>query len=198
MTGLEKMIKAIEAEALANSEAILNQAKKEAEDIMQAAKIEADKKCAEIAAKSEADAKDVLRRAASAAGLLEKKAILDAKQQMINNIITEARNSLAKLSDTEYARTILQMIQKYAHNKSGSILFAASDKGRFPKEFEAMVQKALADKPGASLTFTEESADLSGGFILKYGDIEENCSFDALFSAAKEELQDKVNSVLFD
>jgi V/A-type H+-transporting ATPase subunit E len=42
-----------------------------------------------------------------------------------------------------------------------------------------------------------ETQEMSGGFILLYGDIEENCSFDALFLQAKEELQDKVRDYLF-
>lgn len=197
MTGLEKILKAIEAEALVNAEAVTAQAKKEAEEILQAAKIDADKKCAEITAKSDADVKEILNRAESAAALLEKKAILDAKQQIINNIIANAKNSLINLSDTEYVDIILRMAKKYAHNKSGTILFSATDKKRFPKDFEAELAKTLTEKAGASLTFSNENVVIDGGFILKYGDIEENCSFEALFSAAKEDLQDKVNTFLF-
>jgi V/A-type H+-transporting ATPase subunit E len=198
MTGLEKILKAIEADAMANAEALLHQAKLEADEITEAAKNEADKKCAEIAAKSEMDVKAVLGRAESAALLQEKKKILDAKQQIIGNLITDARNSLAGLPNPEYTEIILKMVKKYAHNKSGKILFTAADKKRFPIDFEAKLQSALVGKTGASLTISEEMILIDGGFILKYGDIEENCSFDALFSAAKEDLQDKVNTILFE
>jgi V/A-type H+/Na+-transporting ATPase subunit E len=198
MTGLEKILKAIEEEAKSSADAYLAQAKQEADEITEAARKEAEKKCAEIAAKSETDIKAVLSRAESAAALQEKKIILEAKQQMINEVITSARNSLTNLSDSEYVEVILRMVQKYADQKPGQILFSAADRMRLPGDFTASLAKALTGKSGASLTISNETANINGGFVLKYGEVEENCSFDALFSAAKEELQDKVNSVLFE
>jgi V/A-type H+-transporting ATPase subunit E len=55
----------------------------------------------------------------------------------------------------------------------------------------------LSDKEGASLTLSEKTAAIDGGFLLIYGEIEENCSFDALFSASRENMQDQVNAFLF-
>jgi len=198
MTGLEKILMAIESEATSNADALLKQAQREADDILATAKAEAEKKSKEIAAKSEADVKASLSRSESAASLQERKIILDAKQQIISNVITNARLSLAKLSDSEYMDIILRMVRKYAHNKPGKILFTATDKNRLSGNYSELLQKALADKPGATLTVSEETVSIDGGFILKYGDIEENCSFDALFAAAKEDLQDKVNAILFE
>ena len=198
MTGLEKILKVIEEDALALEESILHDAQLEAKNIMESAKKEADKKCAEIALKSEQDVKAVLSRAESAAALLERKRILDAKQQIIGNVIIAARNSLDHLSDSDYLEIILKMVKKYAHNKEGKILFSSSDKKRLPNNFETILAETLAEKKGAHLSISEATGVVDGGFILKYGDIEENCSFDALFSASKEELQDIVNAKLFD
>lgn len=197
MTGLEKILKSIEADASKNAEAVIAQAKSEANDITLAAKKDTEKKCAEIAAKSELDVKAVCSRAESAADLMEKKIILDAKQQIINNIIYNARISLANLPDSEYVEVLIRMVNKYAHNKAGKIIFSMADKKRLPKDFSATLQKILSVKEGASLTVSEDVANLDGGFLLVYGNIEENCSFDALFSASKEDLQDKVNAFLF-
>lgn len=198
MTGLEKILKAIEDDAKSSADAVLAQAKQEADEITEAAKKEAASRCAEIAAKSEADVKAVLSRAESAAVLQEKKIILEAKQQIINDVINNARNSLTNLSDIEYVEVILRMVQKYADQKPGQILFSVTDKKRLPGDFTAKLNNALAGKSGASLVISEETVNVNGGFVLKYGEVEENCSFDALFSAAKEELQDIVNSILFE
>lgn len=198
MTGLEKILKAIEDEAQAGAAAIIAEADKQAEEILAAAKLEAEKKCAQIVEKSAADVKSTINRAESAAALQEKKIILDAKQQIISNIITKARNSLAAMPDSEFIEIILQMVKKYAHNKPGKILFSASDKNRLPKDINDRLKAVLSENAGASLDVAEDTATIDGGFLLQYGDIEENCSFDALFSAAKEVLQDKVNSLLFE
>lgn len=198
MTGLEKILKAIEDEAQANADAVIAQARKEADDIQAAAHTEAEKKSAQIAEKSAAEVKDTLSRAESAASLQERKIILEAKQQIISNIIIKARKSLAALPDSDFTDIILGMVKKFAHNKAGKIIFSETDRKRLPADMNEKMKSVLAEKSGASLTVAEETAAIDGGFLLIYGDVEENCSFDALFLAEKDTLQDKVNSLLFE
>lgn len=198
MTGLEKILQAIEADATAYADAVLSKAKLEADEIISSAKIEAEKKCSEITAKSERDCKSVISRAESSAQLQEKKVILDAKQQIISSVIANAKNSLINLPDADYFGKILQMVKKHTLAMSGAILFSEKDKKRLPKDFDQRLKDALSEKVGASLTISEQTRNLDGGFILVYGEIEVNCSFDALFSAAKDDLQDKVNALLFE
>ncbi len=197
MTGLEKILSAIEADAKHAADIVLRQAEQEAEQILAAAKAEADMKYAEIALKSDTAKKAVISRAESAAALQEKKTLLEAKQQIISSIIGEARKSLDHIPDQQYTEIILKMVSKYAHNKSGRILFSSADRKRLPSDLDIRIKEALKNKTGAILTVSEESTGISGGFLLVYGDIEENCTFDALFAAAKEDLQDKVNAYLF-
>ena len=198
MTGLEKILKAIEAEAQAGADTVIAQAKREAETILANAKMEAEAKCKVIAEKSEADVKAVISRAESAAALQEKKILLDAKQQIISNIIASARKRLDGLSNSEYTQVILSMVGKYAHNKKGKILFSSSDRVRLTNDFPEKLTSTLTNKAGAALEIGKEEPSFTGGFLLVYGDIEENCSFDALFAEEKDILQDKVNSLLFD
>jgi V/A-type H+/Na+-transporting ATPase subunit E len=198
MTGLDKILKAIEAEAQAGADTVIAQATREAETILLNAKSEAEAKCKVIAEKSEADVKAVISRAESAAALQEKKILLDAKQQIISNIITSARKSLDGLSSPEYTKVILSMVKKYAHNKPGKILFSSADRARLSNDFTEQIKTVLAGKTGAALELGKEEPSFEGGFLLVYGDIEENCSFDALFAAERDMLQDKVNSLLFE
>jgi V/A-type H+-transporting ATPase subunit E len=90
------------------------------------------------------------------------------------------------------------MVLKYAVGQSGSIIFSETDKKRLPQDFQAKIQTTLANIPGASLTISDRAASIDGGFILVYGEVEENCSFDAIFSASKDMLQDKVSGILFE
>ena len=53
------------------------------------------------------------------------------------------------------------------------------------------------DKLGYGFTVSPVPADIEDGFILKYGDIEVNCTFAALFRAYSQELQAKANELLF-
>lgn len=197
MTGLEKIRKAIEDDADYAVAGILAQAEKEAAEIMEASKKEAEKKCSEIALKAENDVKAAYSRAESGASLLEKKILLDAKQQLINDVIMKARSYLSNLSDEEYLDVLLRLIKKNAHNKHGTIRLSKEDKNHLPENLDILIKGALSDKEGAALMISDEGANINGGFILIYGDIEENCTFDALFNAARDELQDKVYQLLF-
>lgn len=198
MTGLEKIIKAIETEARSNADTIIAEANAEAERILSLAKEEAAKNVANIAEKPASEIKAIMNRAESAARLLKRQRILDAKQEVINDIILKAKNKLTSLPDTEYFDIILQIVKKHAHPQAGIIMFSRADLDRLPEKFEKSLDEAIKGIPNASLTISKEDARLDGGFILVYGDIEENCSFEALFSEAKEELQDKVNAFLFE
>ncbi len=197
MTGLEKILMAIESDAKANADATINEANKEAERIMEEARAEAKRKCDEIAKKSEENRKPILQQYESEARLQERRLILEAKQKIIRDVIAKAKNSLTTMPEKEYFDFILRMVKKLALSKSGSIVFSAEDLKRMPKNFEGKLKKALDAKKGASLTISDRTENIDGGFILVYGDVEENCSFEALFRAALENLQDKVNTLLF-
>jgi len=197
MTGLEKILKHIEDSALENAEKIIEEANKKAGEIIHAANVEGEKKRTEINSRSAQDVKAVLDRGESAALLQEKKIILEAKQQIMSDAIDGARKSLLDLPDQDYFETILKMVKKHALNQQGEIVFSKDDRKRLPGQFEKEIKNAISDKPDASLRISDMSRDIDGGFILIYGDIEENCSFEALFSAARENLQDKVSALLF-
>ena len=81
------------------------------------------------------------------------------------------------------------MIDKFVSKETGEIIFNKKDLERLPKDFGATL--------ASNLKVSSEIRNIDGGFILLYGDIEENCSFSALFMAEKENLQDKVRDLLF-
>lgn len=198
MTGLDKILKHIEEDAVSAAEQCLAEAKHKADEIMAETRAEGEKKCAKIAEDSKMDVQSCLSRAESAANLQEKKLILKAKQEIISEVINNAKNSLLKLPDKEYFDVIIKMVQKQALTGAGYIMFSETDYKRLPSQFNEALKNCLSGKAGASLTLTDETVNINGGFILVYGDVEINCSFDALFAAAKENLQDKVSEVLFD
>jgi V/A-type H+-transporting ATPase subunit E len=197
MTGLEKILKHIEDDAIATANASIAEAEKEAQAIISTAQAEIEKRRAEILEKAKQESESSLKRVESAALLKEKKMLLDAKQQVISNVITNAKNLLTAYSSEDYFKVVIKMVQKYALGQSGQIVFSNNDKKRLPEQFGQTLGQALLGTEGATLTISENSVNIDGGFILIYGDVEVNCSFDALFFAARESLQDKVCEILF-
>ena len=196
MTGLEKILYQIEEEAKSSAEKIVEDANKEAQAIL----TKADATCQEMKAAAEqrcaAVTEDILAKSRSAAGMQRKKDLLAAKQQVIGEVIDQAQKSLYKLDDAAYFALIEKMLEKSVLAESGQIRFNAADQKRLPAGFEKKIA-AIAEKKGGALTVSQETCDIDGGFLLVYGGIEENCSFAAMFAAEKENLQDKVHTLLF-
>lgn len=196
MTGLDKILSQIQHEAEEAAASVLAKAKNEAADIKSAAIAKGKAESEIIAQQSKSAVEDVLARAASAAALQKRKAILTAKQQIISDTITKAQQSLYQLPQEQYFGIILKMAEKFTLPQEGEILFSAADLKRLPEGFETTLNNAIKAK-GASLKISSNPRNIDGGFILAYGGVEENCSFEALFSSAHDSLQDKVHQLLF-
>ncbi|SHI63175.1 V-type ATP synthase subunit E [Parasporobacterium paucivorans] len=198
MTGLEKILEHIKSNADSEAGAVLEKAKKEVQQLLDESREEGAKQVKVLEEQSKTKYENLIKQGESAAALREKKAILETKQQAIEKVIEDAKAFLLELPEDKYFDTIVKMVKKYSLNQKGYLLFSESDLRRVPADFEAKLAEALKEKAGAELTVSKETRRIDGGFVLAYGEVEENCSFESLFSAAKETLQDKVGGMLFE
>ena len=180
MSGLDKMKAQIIAEAQENAKEILAQAHAQADSIIGEAKAQAEKDARKIVAQAEARAEDSVKRLASSSDMRKRKAVLEAKQEVISEVLEDAYKAVGELDDAAYFAMLEKVLEKYVLPEEGTICFTEKDRKRMPQGYMEKVY---------------ETAD--GGFILTYGGIEENCTIKALFDARREELSDKVNRQLF-
>jgi V/A-type H+-transporting ATPase subunit E len=196
MTGLEKITSQIQEEAKATAAEQLEAAQKEADAIL----AEAEAACASMEA--EAKEKNVsLRagyesRARSSADQQRRTAILGAKQEIIADVIQQAYTTLKTEDAQKYFLTMEKILKTYVLAEDGEIYFSAADLSRMPADFEKKIEAAAREK-GGSLVLKKEPKAIEDGFVLVYGGVEENCTLKALFDAKKDQLQDKVNEILF-
>ena len=190
MSGLDKILEYITQEANAEADKIISSAQEEAAAIVSSEKKKADDQAAVIMKQAESDAAAQATRIESAAQMKEKRILLQAKQDKIDEVFALAKEQLLGLDDEKYFEMIQRMIRKYASGESGQIKFSQRDLDRIP----AALKEQLED---TGLQVSSEPADIDGGFILSYGDIEENCSIDVLISESREVLQDKISGMLF-
>ena len=169
MTGLEQIIKQIEDDAAASAASIRR---------------DAEEKAAQIASRAE-----------SAAALQKRQSILAAKQQIIRELMDKSLRAMDALAPVDYFANIQKLVHKYALAQNGEIFFSQRDLDRLPKGFEQQLAQAVP--AGGSLKISREPRNMEGGFVLVYGGVEQNCSFAALFDAARDSLQDKLHALLF-
>ena len=194
MTGLEKIVKQIKDEAGNAAGEKIAAAEESANRLLEEARARGEEMRLSLAKQSAEEAENALSSANSGASLQKRRMILGAKQRIIGEMIRDAQSSLNGLPDDRYFSIILIMAEKFSLPQDGEMLFSKRDLGRLPADFQARVNKVLKD---GSLGISKDTRNIEGGFILAYGGIEENCSFEALFDAARETLQDKVHELLF-
>lgn len=196
MAGLDKIIGQIEEESKGAAARTLEAARAEAERILEMARKEAEEECCRIERRSDQAVANILERGRSAAELKKRGSLLAEKQRLIGETIAMVKEELKSLDGEAYFEMLLKLAVKSAQPGEGELLFSAKDLARLPEGFEEQVNAALKDK-GAVLRVSADSRDIDAGFVLTYGGIEENCSFDAIFDSARETLQDKAQELLF-
>lgn len=184
------------------TEFILSSAKQQAEEIMK----EAQEKYAAhlasyeqqglaledellLAAKKEAENK--LHVAESA--VLQKNAqrLLAYKVETVEKAISAAETAILEMDDSTYCKHLCTLLQRYEGKvKDGELLLNEKDAAREMPAFTDLAKQM-------HLTVSDRHVPISGGFILKCGKVEENCSLEALIRDKKEELTDMVSGMLF-
>ncbi len=196
MANIDKIVEEILNEARKTAVEKKDAANAEASEIVDSAKAECKKLESEIAAKAEQDKKNASDRAKSSAQLKKRQMILNARQEIISDILAKAYNSIFALDDKTYFQMLEKMLKKYSLAKDGEIYFSKKDLDRMPADFEDTIS-SVAKENGGSLKLSKESRPIDGGFILVYGGVEENCSIQTMFHTEREYLADKVHEILF-
>lgn len=196
MTGLDKMKSQILDEAKAAAELKVEKAEAQAGEIISQAEADAKETGEKILQKSERDIANYKERTASSIDLQRRTKILEAKQNLIHDILDKAYDTLVGMEPEKYFAMLLQLLDKYALPQDGEIFFSAVDLERMPSGYEAEIKK-IAEAKGGSLTLSGEGRNIENGFVLAYGGIEENCTLRAMFDEKRDELSDKVRELLF-
>lgn len=192
MTGLDKIIEKIRSESQQRCDEAIANAEKNARQIEQKAEeqIEAERETADAA--SDEAAKAVVYHALASVEQQKKQAILKAKIQAINSAIDAAQEALLSLTPAKYFAAMLSLAKANAQGGEGIIKFNQKDLKRLPAGF---LKQLAAQLPEIKLS--DEPADIENGFIMVYGDIEINCTIDALIYEKRDELMELVNSIVF-
>ena len=193
MSGIDKIIQDIEFNTDKSCDAVLGTARSKAESIMMDAQRQAEQIIADGKERTALHVSDIKKRGESAADLEEKRVLLSTKQHIISQMLQNGLENAKHLPDDEYFSLILQMIGKYSLPQDGTILFGEKDLKRLPADFASKFTDAAKGK----IAISDKAAAIDAGFILQYGGIEENCSFDAIFASEAENLSDRAGRLLF-
>lgn len=196
--GIEKIIDHIEAEAAAERAAIAAEAEAGCKEILAAYAKTAETEYQKLVSAGAAEAKQRIGRLGSTAALEAKKQVLSAKQEMVNAAFDRAAELLAGLSDDRYITLAAGLAAGASRTGCEKLAFSPADQARVGKAVTDAAN-ALLRQAGktADLTLSPDTRGIRGGVIVINGDIETNCSIDALVSQHRNALSGKVAEKLF-
>ncbi|MBR6402378.1 MAG: V-type ATP synthase subunit E [Eubacterium sp.] len=196
MAGIEKITNEIqldaEKEAAGIIEAAENAAKKAREDAIRESEAYISSANEKLDKKRAAEEKKILSQCEH----IEKLKMLETRQEIIEDTLLKAKNQILDMDAKEYFDLILSLLEKRVLPEKGLFAMNSADLKRVPADFASKIN-AIASKDGGELRISDSAANINGGFILKYGNIEINSSVDALFDEHRDEFVDIVNKVLF-
>lgn len=190
MTSSEKILAGIAGEAKTEAEKITAEAEKQAAEITAAAKAEAETDAGKIRADAEKKAELIINSGKSSAELLKRDTALNCRRGLIEKALNFVADTVNAYGDKDYFDFLLTLIKKEKLNDKGEVYLSVKDKARDIAAFKSELS-------ALDLTLSDTFADINGGFILKYGDIQINGELSALIHEKRDVLTDELNKALF-
>ena len=167
MNGSERILSRIRTDCDESVRKIETHAQHEHDRIIADAQHRADTQAAAVAEKTAQKRAQLETSSQSRAQLARRNALLKQRRKEIDTTVEELEAYLLGLGDNEYFEAL-------------------------PENFTKRMAAA-----GVDASVSQTPADITGGFILKCGDVEENMEFAAIISAGRDEIEDLINRELF-
>lgn len=192
MNGIEKIIARIRQDAQTEIDALMEKARAEAAGVEETFRREAQAEAETLAAKAQKTAAEREERMVSSAQMEKRKTLLAARQQMIEQAYETALEELCTLPHADYVETLTALLLRASARGNEEVIFCKADRERVGEE-----AVAAANARGKQLILSEETRPVRGGFILKDGNVEINCSFETLVRLQKSQSAAEVAAILF-
>ena len=190
MTSSEKILAGIAEESKAQADKINSDAEKQAAEITAAAREEAESEAEKIKAEAEKKAELIINSGKSSAELLKRDTALNCRRGLIEKALITVADTVNAYGDKDYFDFLLTLIKKEKLNGKGEVYLSVKDKARDTASFKSELE-------ALGFTLSDNFADINGGFILKYGDIQINGELSALIHEKRDVLTDELNKALF-
>ena len=193
MAGVQAIVDQIINDAKEQADLILETANKQIAENEQKICRQIEDQSREIGQKAESDCLEEERRFRAIMDLESRKELLSKKRSCIDEAFRKAKQKILHLDDSGYSGFLFDLLKKCGA-EGGLIWFSKRDERFFD---DAFIKKAKEEingeiEPGG----VQES--LESGFILVCGDTLINCSLDSVIKQARDELESDVSRILFE
>ncbi len=220
MTGLDKIKEKIISEAKIDSARVIDDAQKRCNEIIQRAQDETSTVKAELKWAADREAESIISLARSGAAMEKRGIIAEAKCGAIDLAFDAAKKYILEQSDGKYTELLawllisavsdqleLERTNKALYGEVSEefpidIFLSQKDLGTVGGELIPTAKRLCAGTPAAHALsragVSVEAVPIGGGLKVRIGDIDINCSLEAILSETRERLEGEVAAILFD
>ena len=198
MNGIEKITSRIEAEARAEADGILEEARAMAERIKTETGAKAQERYWELIRAGVKETEQRIRRLDAAAQMEARKSVLSLKQELVTWAFDRACELILELPREEYIDFLARQAASAANAGAGELIFNEKDSAIAGEVLKRA--NALLTERGVSgqLKLSAETRQMLGGLILKEGNVEVNCTIETLTALCRNEMSTQVAEAMFD
>lgn len=183
-------------DARAAAARILEEARARAEDLRHDAETKTEERRVTLDAQTEEDSRLLRSRMLRMAELDQRKALLGAKREVIEQVFETALAGMRNMPEAQRVAYNKQLLLSAA--QGGEQVIVAADEARlFDDRFIQDVNAELKQAGKGPVSLSSEHRQTGGGFILASQGMEINCTYQAVLGQAKPSLEAEVAQMLF-
>lgn len=182
----------IEADAMNEAEEILGQFRAQADGILSEAKQESEKIDQKLQERIRYEENEVRKRKAIVADLEVRKLILGARRELIDLTFSKALDVLSSMPKKKYVAFMTKLLESPEVSGDEEVFLCRGEKlldGEWLDEVNV--------RRKSNLILSQERIPGTGGFVLRKGRIDINCTWDVLLGWIKKDLEAEVVERLF-
>lgn len=198
MNGIEKITQRIADECKAQCLSVAEEAEKRCAAIKAEYEAKANAAYEDRLAKGKEEIEQDVQRQDRNVRLDSKKDILAEKQNLVDSAFNMAREKILGMDQGEYVAFLAKQAAAAASTGEEEVILSEKDVGSLGAQVIAKANELLsAAGKTAALKLSAQNRPMAGGLVLRAGDVEVNCTVDALLDQCRDELAAKIVGILF-
>ena len=218
MIGLEKILEKIISDAQLQAQSIISDAEQKCEEISRACQEKKQQVEAKIEAEALKEGESIKMRAMSSVAMNKRDSALMLRANLIDEAFEKALSELLALDGQKYRELMTSLMAKIlcdrVESEKDSIRLYGEDIS--PDKYEVLMNKKDRDAHGKQIiddvrratvgkfsgvmdkvVLSDKNVNIEGGFIIKCGDVELNCSLRMLIEDIRPRIEAQVADALF-
>ena len=192
----EQVVQKILAEANAEAEKIVHDAKAKAAEQTSQLENKMTDFDSETGRLAEAAADDKLQRMLANARMANAKQTLAAKVAILDDVFEKAKAAVNELPDDQYLSLMTTLLKKAVETGDEEVVIGKNE-SRINERFITQMNRQLNSGFKGNLRLSSRRADITGGFILSRGKVQINASTDVMIDALRERMEIELSQELF-